>query len=166
MENLRTSSDADAPDPTRQRIRAGVAATATETNSTADRHLVKVETGKRDDAIAEMAKQIAPQLLAQTSAIGPDGKVWHMGGFISVAEKIAKAWLEVAVEAELKPPTEEVTRLCPYPGCIDFADHDGDHRFPPTDAAPADAALEPQPEQQKKPRTRKPRPTAEPGAPA
>jgi hypothetical protein len=38
MENLRTSSDADAPDPTRQRIRAGVAATATETNSTADRN--------------------------------------------------------------------------------------------------------------------------------
>jgi hypothetical protein len=155
-----------APEPTPEPEPKAAAAITFKDIQAIARNLVKVEAGKRDDAIADMTKQIATQLLAQASAIGPDGKVWHMGGLPIVAEKTAKAWLELAVQQELKPPAEEVTRLCPYPGCIDFADHDGDHRFPPTDAAPADAALEPQPEQQKKPRTRKPWPTAEPGAPA
>lgn len=30
---------------------------------------------------------------------------------------------------------EEVTRLCPYPGCTLFAEHDGDHSLEPPEAA-------------------------------
>jgi hypothetical protein len=52
------------------------------------------------------------------------------------------------------PPTadiEEVTRICPYPGCILFAEHEGDHNFPPADVAPADApAPEAQPQKERK----------------
>jgi hypothetical protein len=33
---------------------------------------------------------------------------------------------------------DEVTRICPYPGCIHFSDHEGDHEFPPiVDAKPS-----------------------------
>jgi hypothetical protein len=35
--------------------------------------------------------------------------------------------------------SEEVTKLCPYPGCILFSEHDGDHEFPP----PADPTQPP-----------------------
>jgi len=30
---------------------------------------------------------------------------------------------------------DEVTRICPFPGCIHFAEHEGDHEFPPEQKA-------------------------------
>ena len=48
-----------------------------------------------------------------------------------VAEKLAIAWLQLAMDEATKPPsTEEVTRICPYAGCILFAEHEGRHEFP------------------------------------
>jgi hypothetical protein len=38
--------------------------------------------------------------------------------------------------AATPPNGEEVTRLCPFPKCILFADHDGDHEFAKQDPTP------------------------------
>lgn len=112
------------------------------------RHLAKVENSRREAAVADMAKTIAPKLLAQQSAIGPDGRLESIDT-AELAEKLAAAWLRLAVEEELRPPAaEETTKLCPYPGCIDFASHEGNHRFPPNEAAPQTEA--PKPKRQRK----------------
>jgi hypothetical protein len=131
------------------------------------RHIVKLASEKRDAAIAEMTEQIAPRLLAQKTAIGPDGRIETIDT-AELAEKLAGSWLKFAVAEESKPPaTEETTRICPYPGCILFAEHEGSHEFPPVDAKPADeAAPEAQPQKERKPRTRKRPPIDQPGAPA
>lgn len=63
------------------------------------------------------------------------------------------------VDQALTKISEEVTRVCPYPGCIDFADHEGEHRFPKVEpATKADSAVTPDPqrEPERKPRKRKP----------
>ena len=121
------------------------------------RHIAKVEAGKRDDGIAGMAKLVAPQLFAQKTCIGPDGRLETIES-AELAEQLAAAWLKLAVEEELKPPAaEEVTHICPYPGCIDFMGHEGSHRFPPNEAAPQldTAAPQPQTEAPKPKRQRK-----------
>lgn len=61
---------------------------------------------------------------------------------------------------------EEVTRLCPFPGCTLFAEHDEDHVTAEPEAAP-----EPPPPPTAKPRRKSPAPptdppSAQPGAPA
>lgn len=68
---------------------------------------------------------------------------------------------------------EEVTSTCPYPGCIHFADHEGDHEFPPTEAKPADDETEQKPKRARKPKgdailpdPRKPTDPPTPGAQA
>jgi hypothetical protein len=123
------------------------------------KHIAKLAAEKRDAAIAEMAVNIAPKLLAQKSAIGPDGRIESIDT-PELATELVTAWLKFAVEEESKPPNaEELTKLCPYPGCIDFAFHEGDHRFPAdhpraaTDTAATE--LQPQKEAPKPKRTRK-----------
>ena len=122
----------------------------------------------RDAGVADMTATIAPKLLAQQKAIGPDGQVVTIETK-EAAIKLASEWLKLGMEVASKP--EEVTRLCPYPGCIDFADHDGDHTFPKA-AAPEEPrtneAPQPQTEKQKKPRSRRRSPAEPPqaGAPA
>jgi hypothetical protein len=129
------------------------------------KHIAHLQAAKREAAIADLQDKIATRLLVCGKVIGPDGRLEDVQT-PEIAAKIAAAWLLLALEELAKPPaTEEVTRMCPYPGCILFAEHDGDHDFPPADAAPADM-LEPQPQKEKKTRTRKSRPHAEPGAPA
>jgi hypothetical protein len=48
--------------------------------------------------------------------------------------------VNAALDATLAAGGEEVTRLCPHPGCTLFADHDGDHLIPPPEPPQADAA--------------------------
>jgi hypothetical protein len=77
---------------------------------------------------------------------------------------ISTAALESLADAK---PDEEVTRICQFPGCTHFADHDGDHNVPPPEA---EATPEPTPEPPPPPKTTKPRrrpdPPIQPGAPA
>ena len=120
----------------------------------------------------EMQRSIAFKLLAHGQVIGPDGKLETIDS-PATADKIAAAWLTLAIELATKPPqAEEVTRICPYPGCILFAEHDGAHEFPPSDAKPSDqTAPEPQPEKEQKPKRKKrgyvsPDDEIQPGAPA
>ena len=66
--------------------------------------------------------------------------------------------------------SEEVTAICPYPGCIGWDQHDGDHIFPkPAVEAKTDSAspeVQAQPEREKKTRKRKPHaPPPEPPQP-
>lgn len=126
-------------------------------------HIIKVPKEKRDDAIASMAKTISAQLLSQKTVIGPDGRTETVETQ-EIAEKLAQAWLTLAVENETKPkPAEEVTRICPYPGCILFSEHDGNHEFPkntePADKCSGGPEVQVQPETKPK---RKRRPPAEP----
>ncbi len=130
----------------------------------------------RAAAKADMQANIAEKLAAQKSCIGPDGRMEAIET-AEIAAQLAKAWIELAIENASKPPAkEELTRLCPYPGCILFIEHDGMHEFPPAGAKTwnpirakaADTAPEPQRQKERKPRTKK-RPPAEPpqpGAPA
>jgi hypothetical protein len=115
------------------------------------------------DEVQAAAKQdmqdgIALKLSGQPTAIGPDGRVETIDSS-ETAQRLAKAWLELAIESALAPPSqaEEVTRICPYPGCILFVDHDGIHEFPKVDAGPSDAAPAPeaQPQREKKPRKKR-----------
>lgn len=48
--------------------------------------------------------------------------------------------LSAASLEQLAAGIEEVTQMCPYPNCIHFADHDGEHEFADHPAAEADAA--------------------------
>lgn len=117
----------------------------------------------------DMQDGIALKLSNQPTAIGPDGRVETIDSS-ETAHQLAKAWLELAIEIALTPPpAEEVTRICPYPGCILFAEHDGMHEFPATYAKPNDATEpEAQPQKEKRPKRHR-RPPAEPpppGAPA
>ncbi len=118
----------------------------------------------------DMQRSIAFKLLAHGQVIGPDGKLETIDS-PATADKIAGAWLTLAIELATKPPqVEEVTRICPYPGCILFAEHDGAHEFPATDAPKSDAP-EPQPEKEQKPKRKKrgyvsPDDEIQPGAPA
>ncbi len=41
---------------------------------------------------------------------------------------ISAASLEKLADAK---PADEVTQICPFPGCIHFADHEGEHEVPP-----------------------------------
>lgn len=130
-------------------------------------HVATITGELRDSALLDMQTAIAQRLSAQKTIIGPDGRVETIDSS-ETAMRLAKAWLDLALQPP-PPNTEEVTRICPYPGCILFAEHDGVHEFPATYAKPDDvAAPEPQPQKEEKPK-RKRRPPAEPpqpGAPA
>ena len=118
-------------------------------------NIAKLEAPHRAVAIAEMTERIAFTLSVQKTIIGPDGKVEQIES-LELATKLAGAWLELAVTKELQPPaTEEVTRICPYPACILFADHEGEHEFPKVEAQKTDTTPEPQPEKEKKTKRRK-----------
>ena len=124
----------------------------------------------RDSALLDMQTAIAQRLSAQKTVIGPDGSVETIDSS-ETAMRLAKAWLELASQPKPTAPAEEVTRICPYPGCILFADHDGMHEFPPNDAKPVDAAPEPQRQKEQKPKRKKrgyasPDDEIQPGAPA
>ena len=129
-------------------------------------HVATMTGELRDSALLDMQTAIAQRLSAQKTIIGPDGSVETIDSS-ETAMRLAKAWLELALQPP--PSAEEVTRICPYPGCILFAEHDGMHEFPATYAKPDDvAAPEPQPQKEEKPK-RKRRPPADPrqpGAPA
>jgi hypothetical protein len=138
-------------------------------------NLVKLDEEHRPAAIADMQNRIAITLFVQKGCIGPDGRVETIDSQ-TLADALAAAWLKIAVETLLSPPpAEEVTRICPYPGCIDFADHEGEHRIPTSDqeSQKADSAAtpEPKPEPERKPRKRRPHappiepPCQEPPAP-
>ena len=112
----------------------------------------------RPEAEMQMHVKIANTMFTQKGVIGPDGRVETVDS-MATADKLAIAWLTLAINAELAPPPiEELTQLCPYPGCIDFAQHEGEHRFPPIEQAQAidTAAPEVQREPERKPRKRKP----------
>ena len=55
------------------------------------------------------------------------------------------------------PDDDEVTRICPFPGCLHFADHDGEHT-PPMDVAPPES----EPEKPKRQRKKRDMPPPEP----
>ena len=122
-------------------------------------NIVKLPEEHRAAAILDMQTRISTTLRVQKGCIGPDGRVETIDSQ-TVADALAKAWLKLAVEELLKPKTaEEVTRVCPYPACILFAEHDGPHDFPKTDAPKADVAPEPEPQRQpekKQKRNRRP----------
>lgn len=118
----------------------------------------------RAPAQAEMQKKIANGMFAQKGCIGPDGRVETIDS-MATADSFAEAWLKTAIEKELAPPPDvEVTRLCPYPGCIGWDQHEGDHIFPkPAAEVKTDsAAPEPQREPEKKPRKKRNAPPMEP----
>jgi hypothetical protein len=128
-------------------------------------NLARLPEEHRADAIKDMQGRIATTLRVQRGCIGPDGVVETFDDQIK-ADAFAEAWLKLAVEKALAPPpTADVTRLCPYPGCIDFADHEGDHRFPkPAPEQMADSAV-PEPQRQPEKKTRKRKPHAPPPEP-
>jgi len=113
-------------------------------------NLAKLKDGSRKIAIVEMQKSIATKLLVRGKVIGPDGRLEDVDS-VETANKLATAWLEMALEeaTETAGRAEEVTRICPYPGCILFAEHEGSHEFPPETISATDAAA-PQPQPQKK----------------
>jgi len=142
-------------------------------------HIAKLPANSRDAAVAEMRKSIASKLLVRGKIIGPDGRLEDVQS-AEIADKLASAWLDLAILETTKPPaSEEVTRMCPYPGCILFAEHDDDHDFPPADAPVKNDTAAPEPQSQPQPqpqpqkeakpkRTRRPpaEPPVQPGAPA
>jgi len=120
-------------------------------------NLVKLPEEHRPAAILDMQGRISTTLRVQKGCIGPDGRVETIDSQ-TVADSLAEAWLKFAVEEILKPPvTEEVTRICPYPACILFADHEGEHEFPKADveAQPPQDTAAPQPEIEKKAKRKK-----------
>lgn len=137
--------------------------------------ILQVDADLQHIAFEDMHVKIAQAILAQKSIVGPDGRVEQIETF-NEAAKLSAAWLELAIAEHNKPAqAEEVTRLCPYPGCILFAEHDGNHEFPknaePGENPPTDTAAQPQAEPEKKPRKRRPHappdaPPPQPGAPA
>jgi hypothetical protein len=120
--------------------------------------ICKIAPENRAESQAEMQTKIANCMFAQKGVIGPDGRVETIDS-IATADKLAAAWLELAIQENLKPPSaEEVTRICPYPACILFAEHEGEHEFPKveaTDETKVDASPEPQPEKERKTKRKK-----------
>jgi hypothetical protein len=126
--------------------------------------IAKLPAEHRPASILEMQAKIATTLRIQKGVIGPDGMVETIDSQTK-ADAFAEAWLKLALEKELAPPPEqEVTRLCPYPGCILFIDHEGNHEFQKveTEAPPIEAEPQRQPE---KKTTRKKRGYAPPEPP-
>jgi len=128
-------------------------------------NLAKLPEEHRSAAILEMQARISTTLRVQKGCIGPDGVVETFDSQTK-ADAFAEAWLKLAIEKALAPPpAEEVTRLCPYPACILFADHDGEHEFPkgeePGDKAP-EVEAEPQRQAERKRKKRTPPPCQEP----
>jgi hypothetical protein len=120
-------------------------------------NIAKLPDEHRSEAIADMQSRIATTLRVQKGCIGPDGRVETIDSQ-AIADSLAQAWLNLAVEEILTPrPVEEVTRLCAYPACILFAEHDGDHEFPKTTDQPQTEAAPPevQPERETKPKRKK-----------
>ena len=97
-------------------------------------HVATMTGELRDSAALDMQTAFAQRLSAQKTIIGPDGRVETIDSS-ETAMRLAKAWLELALQPT-PPSAEEVTRICPYPGCILFAEHDGVHEFPATYAKP------------------------------
>ena len=128
--------------------------------------IAKLPVDHRAASVAEMQEKIATSLRLQCHCIGPDGMV-EIIDCQSKADAFAEEWLKLAIEKALAPPPDpEVTRLCPYPGCIGWDQHDGDHIFPKPAQAATDAAPEPQLQPEKKTRKRKPHaPPPEPPQP-
>jgi hypothetical protein len=128
--------------------------------------IAKLPPEQRPAAALEMQARIATTLRVQCGCIGPDGCVETIDTQTK-ADAFAEAWLKLAIEKELAPPpSEEVTRLCPYPGCIDFANHEGEHRFPKVEPEQkADTAATPEPQREPERKTRKRKPHAPPPEP-
>jgi hypothetical protein len=127
--------------------------------------IAKLPADHRPASIAEMQAKIATTLRIQKGVIGPDGMVETIDSQTK-ADAFAEAWLKLAIEKELAPPLEqEVTRLCPYPGCILFDQHEGLHEFPKVGEEKNDtAAPEAQMQREQKP-TRRRKPHAPPPEP-
>ena len=118
-------------------------------------NIAKLEEPHRTNAITEMQARIATTLRVQKGCIGPDGRVETIDSQ-TVADALAEAWLKLAVEELIKPkPDEELTRICPYPACILFAEHEGEHEFPKVEAQKTGTTPEPQPEKEKKTKRKK-----------
>jgi hypothetical protein len=132
-------------------------------------NIVKLPDEHRLVAALEMQEKISAALLAQQTTINLEGEIIDVLSE-EVADKLAADWLELATRQATEPASaEETTRLCPYPACILFAEHDGEHEFPkgeePADAAPP-AEPEPQRQAEKKRKKRNPPPCQEmPGGP-
>jgi hypothetical protein len=135
-------------------------------------NIAKLESAQhRAQAVTEWKQKLGERFLAQGSIIGPDGTV-HAIEAQPMAEALAEAWLTISIEKALNPPpTDELTRICPYPGCILFADHEGGHEFPPAAEGPKgteSAEAQPQPQPEKKPKRKRgfaPPPDEQPPAP-
>lgn len=119
-------------------------------------HVAKLRNGdSRKSALTEMQKSIAEKLLARGKVIGPDGRLEEID-CAETAQKLATAWLSLAIEEAEKPPAkEEVTKICPYPGCILFSFHEGNHEFPPNEAPKKTDAAAPQAQPEKEKKTRR-----------
>lgn len=127
-------------------------------------NIVRLENQYRQRAIDELRPKIATMLAAQKTVIGPDGRVEAIAS-PEMAAKLADSWLAFAIDELQKPKkvVEEVTRLCPYPGCRLFMEHEGDHDVASPEKQTASDEPQPQREPEKKPRRK--RPNAEPPAP-
>lgn len=130
--------------------------------------IARIPAEQRPPSITEMTARIACTMIVQGQMIGPDGRVETID-CQETAEKLAMEWMELAVDQILNPPptqAEEVTRLCQYPGCILFSEHDGDHDVPTTENATPSATAEPEAQPQVKQKaTRKRRGPAPPPEP-
>lgn len=118
-------------------------------------HLAKLPGGEQNAALVDMQRKITTTLLAQKTAIAPEG---HIVEILSedAAEKLAVSWLKLAMQEATTSPAEEVTRICPYPACILFADHEGEHEFPKADPeAQPHVEAEPQRQKEIKPKRKK-----------
>jgi hypothetical protein len=134
--------------------------------------IAKIPIEHRAQSVLEMQGKISAALLAQKTVIGPDGRLETVDT-PETAEKLAKAWLEMATQAEAAPrASDEVTRICPYPGCILFADHDGNHEFPKSEERKTEPTPEAQRQPESKPKRKKrgyappPEPPCQEGPPA
>jgi hypothetical protein len=113
--------------------------------------IAKLPDEHRITSAMEMRNKIAATLIAQHTAIAPDGQVAVIDAQ-EVADRLAAEWLELAINEATRPRPndDEVTRLCPYPGCTLFAEHEGEHDVPKAavekKADDGEAQAQPQPE--------------------
>lgn len=121
-------------------------------------HIAKLAEEQRQAQIKAATVWIAARIMRAGKVIAPDGRV-EIVSEPGVADKLTGAYLALAIDEILKPkPAEEVTQMCPYPGCIDFAMHDGEHRFPPNvepGEKATDTAAELQAQKEEKPKRRR-----------